>query len=121
MGVKTANTWTSSFLKKGSTYNFGVQGYSPTQILGTYQMYKSSIRNKDIILGYTLGTYKREKFFDKDLEFYKKRFTGIQNILVNDELKKKLILFCLLLVSLKDFRISLRQFIANLNMKISKF
>lgn len=118
MGVKTANTWTSLLSEKGiSTYNFGVQGYSPTQILGTYQMYKSSIRNKDIILGYTLGTYKREKFFDKDSEFYKKRFTGgIQNILVNDELKKKTnFVLSAVWISLKDFRISLRQFIANLN------
>ena len=80
-------------------------------------MYKSSIRNKDVILGYTLGTYKREKFFDKNSEFYKKKFTGgIQNILVDDQLKKKTnFVLSAVWISLKDFRISLRQFIANLN------
>ena len=42
MGVETANTWTSLLSEKGiTTYNFGVQGYSPSQILGIYKMYKS--------------------------------------------------------------------------------
>ena len=115
MGVKTANTWTSLLSEKGFHLQLRCTRIFITQILGISNVQIFN-RNKDVILGYTLAPT-REKFFDKDSEFYKKKFTGgIQNILVDDQLKKKTnFVLSAVWISLKDFRISLRQFIANLN------
>jgi len=64
MGVSTENTWPSLLSAKGySTYNLGVQGYAPTQMLGVFKKYGKQLKPKYIIIGYLKGTYAREKIF----------------------------------------------------------
>ena len=68
MGVSKNETYPGILNKKGFlTYNLGVQGYSPTQALGSLQQFGSKLMPKFIIAQYTINTYKREKFFlDKE-------------------------------------------------------
>ena len=64
MGVSKNETYPGILNKKGFlTYNLGVQGYSPTQALGSLQQFGSKLMPKFIIAQYTINTYKREKFF----------------------------------------------------------
>ena len=64
MGVKTQDTFPSILTSKGYlTYNLGVQGYSPTQMKGALEKYGVDLKPDYIIAAYTMGTYKREKFF----------------------------------------------------------
>jgi hypothetical protein len=64
VGVTIADTWTARLTRKGvPTYNLGVQGYAPTQFLGTYEHYGRALRPKWVIVGLLSNVVKRERQF----------------------------------------------------------
>lgn len=78
MGVSTENVWPSILTGKGyPTYNLGVQGYAPTQMLGSFELYGSPLKPKFVFIGYTSHTAHREKaFYDVEKAKRIKNFTG---------------------------------------------
>ncbi len=91
MGVKTSNTYSSILTSKGyPTYNLGVQGYSPTQVLGSFKEFGLKLKPKIIIAQYTMSTYTREKSF---LDKKNIRFTGgigdIEEFEINPDLRNQ--------------------------------
>ena len=66
MGVATEHTYPSILSSNGySTYNLGVQGYSPSQMAGALQQFGLSLKPKYIIAAYTGGTHMRENTIKK--------------------------------------------------------
>ena len=66
MGVATEHTYPSILSSNGySTYNLGVQGYSPSQMAGALQQFGLSLKPKYIIAAYTRGTHLRENIIKK--------------------------------------------------------
>ena len=64
MGVSIDDTLPSILSSKGYlTYNLGVQGYSPSQMLGSLKKYGIGLKPKFIVALYKMDTYHREKFF----------------------------------------------------------
>jgi hypothetical protein len=65
MGVSIEDTWASIFQSKtGKTvYNAGVQGYAPSQFLGTMHLLKDRIEFDVVVLGHLPAIYQREENF----------------------------------------------------------
>lgn len=88
MGVKTENTWVSKLNKSGiNAYSLGVQGYSVSQMNGTYKIYGSTLNPKLVIIGYLIGIYDREAFFlkdDKEITESKRLPSAIGRLVQND-------------------------------------
>lgn len=64
MGVAIEDTWTTRLSRKGhATYNLGIQGYAPTQFLGTYERYAAALKPKWVIVGLLGNVYARESQF----------------------------------------------------------
>lgn len=91
MGVKTANTYSSILTTKGyPTYNLGVQGYSPTQVLGSFKEFGLKLKPKIVIAQYTMSTYTREKFFlDKNDINFTGGIATIEKFEVNPDLRNQ--------------------------------
>ena len=91
MGVKTLDTYSSILTSKGyPTYNLGVQGYSPTQVLGSFKEFGLKLKPKIVIAQYTMNTYKREKFFlDKNNINFTGGIGNIEMYEVNPDLRNQ--------------------------------
>ena len=85
MGVDTDETYPSLLSNEGIlTYNFGVQGYSLSQSLGTLKMFGNNFDYEYIFLNYCMGTHyyrdeiikKYSQMKDKENRTKKNRFTG---------------------------------------------
>ncbi len=91
MGVATQDTWATRLTRKGHlTYSFGIQGYAPTQFLGTYEHFGRALQPKWVIIGLLGNTYKRESQFlgeakNADNWSNKKAPTAIGRLLDQDE------------------------------------
>ena len=63
-GVQTSDTWSSQLSALGlSTYSMGVQGYAPTQYLGTFERFGRNLSPKWVFIGYLGSVYQRESLF----------------------------------------------------------
>ncbi len=114
MGVTTEKVWTSLLTLKGfSTYNLGVQGYAPIQLLGSLKKYGVQLRPNYVIIGYMLGTYDREQaFFDKKKVIEEKVFTGgIQSIARQEIRTQARYIFSALWLMTKETRFYTKNFI----------
>jgi hypothetical protein len=61
MGVSIEDTWPARLGGLGlPTYNLGVQGYSPTQMLGTLMRYGLPLKPRVCLIGYTGTIFSRE-------------------------------------------------------------
>jgi hypothetical protein len=83
MGVSTDNTWANKISEKSSikVYNAGVQGYSASQMKGTYLNLIDKISHKGIIIGALPTIYEREETFSNmDLAVKQMGKGGIQSI-----------------------------------------
>jgi hypothetical protein len=91
MGVKTLNTYSSILTSKGyPTYNLGVQGYSPTQVLGSFKEFGLKLKPKIVIAQYTMNTYTREKnFLDKNDINFTGGIASIEKFEVNPDLRNQ--------------------------------
>lgn len=67
MGVSIENTWVKKVSDKSvyKIYNAGVQGYSASQMKGTYENLKDKISHTGIIIGVLPGIYTRESIFSE--------------------------------------------------------
>jgi hypothetical protein len=64
VGVATADIWTTRLTRKGlPTYNLGIEGYAPTQLLGAYEHYGRTLRPKWVVVGLLSNVVKRERQF----------------------------------------------------------
>lgn len=81
MGVAPEQTWPSLLTSMGyPTYNLGVQGYSPTQILGSLKRFGPLFQTDYVIVGYTPGFEERELQYVNSDRFKKEKvFTGAIN------------------------------------------
>ena len=94
MGVAVEDTFPSILSSKGfSTYNLGVQGYSPSQMKGSLEKYGIDLKPKFIIMTYTMGTYERENFFIGKNFISKQKYPGGIGTIVkgqtNNEIRKQ--------------------------------
>jgi len=91
MGVKTADTYSSILTSRGyPTYNLGVQGYSPTQVLGSFKEFGLKLKPKIVIAQYTMSTYTREKvFLDKNDISFTGGIAVIEQFEVNPDLRNQ--------------------------------
>jgi len=83
MGVPEGSTWPAHLTKLGlSTYNLGVQGYSPSQLAGVLDMYGLQRKPRWVVVGYTTSTFQRESLFaDRQNSQQSSRLAGgIQSI-----------------------------------------
>ena len=79
MGVKVHQTLPSQFeqMSGKTAYNLGVQGYAPTQMLGTYELYADELKPNKVYMVYYSTIFEREhKFLDLDQARETKDFTG---------------------------------------------
>ena len=66
MEFSIENTFPSILTSKGyPTYNLGVQGYSPSQMLGSLKEFGITLKPKYVVAAYTMVSYRREKLFLK--------------------------------------------------------
>lgn len=79
MGVAIPHTLPAQFehISGLSSYNLGVQGYAPTQMLGTYDLYADKLNPERVFLVYYSTIFERENNF-RDLRqvLEEKKFTG---------------------------------------------
>jgi hypothetical protein len=87
MGVTIEKTWANVLNTLGyRTYNLGVQGYAPTQSLGSLQQYGVSLKPRYVIVGYSATTFDREAAYINLENSKKKKYTGgIQSIVQQEE------------------------------------
>ena len=125
MGVAIEKVWPSLLMSKGySTYNLGVQGYAPIQLLGSLKKYGIQLKPNYIIVCYTAYTYSREQhFFDEKKTIEEKRFTGGIQSIVNAELANSIseiriqarYIFSALWLMTKRVRYGIKNFIYSLS------
>jgi len=77
-GVPTEKTWESLLTQQGfPTYNLGVQGYSPQQMVGTLELYGDRLKPQIIIWGHTTGFEGRAALHaDEELVVKDRKVTG---------------------------------------------
>ena len=84
MGVKIDETMASQLTRAGlATYNMGVGGYAPIQIAGAFERFGKKLLPKILLVGYTSGTYERERYYfdgGKMIANPQTTFAGIQRI-----------------------------------------
>ncbi len=86
MGVSIDNTWANKISEKSpfNVYNAGVQGYSASQMKGTYLNLIDKISHKGIIIGALPTIYEREETFSNmDLAVKQMGEGGIKSIAKN--------------------------------------
>ena len=88
MGVSIKDTWTNQINQSGrlSIYNAGVQGYSASQMYGTYELLNAKINHNGVIIGALPMIYNREQWFvDSKLDAMQKGYGGIASILRGED------------------------------------
>ena len=113
MGVSIDDTFPSILSSKGYlTYNLGVQGYSPSQVLGSLKKYGIALKPKFIVALYTMNTYTREKFYldEKNISYAGPRH--IEAAQINPEIRNqsKFIFSALWLMTKNLRRIAINRF-----------
>ena len=91
MGVSIDDTLPSILSSKGYlTYNLGVQGYSPSQMLGSLKKYGIGLKPKFIVALYTMNTYDREKsYLDEKNISYTGGVGDIEAAQINPEIRNQ--------------------------------
>ena len=126
MGVPIEETFSTILNDKGyTTYNLGVQGYSTSQMLGSFLKFGKNLNPKFVITQYTFQTYDREKFFkDKENISYTGGISNINSTQLNPEIREQgKYLFSALWLMTKNLRMSIKNFIKyySIDMKDKKF
>ena len=88
MGVAVEDTWATKLTEKGyTTYSLGVQGYAPTQCVGSFLKYGMPLNPDYVIMGYTAVTFDREEaYINLEESVEGRKYTGgIQSIVHNEE------------------------------------
>jgi hypothetical protein len=91
MGVSVDDTFTSILTKDSvSAYNFGVQGYAPSQMAGTFKIYSDTVISNYVVITYVRKTYLREKnYLNKKIENFTGGIGRFQKIETNQEIRQK--------------------------------
>ena len=113
MGVSIDDTFPSILSSKGYlTYNLGVQGYSPSQMLGSLKKYGIGLKPKFIVALYTMNAHSREKSYldEKNISYAGPRH--IESAQINPEIRNqsKFIFSALWLMTKNLRRIIIRKF-----------
>ena len=122
MGVSTKETFSSLLNDQGyTTYNLGVQGYSPSQMLGVFKEFGQNLSPKFVLTQYTFATYEREKFFkDKKNIRYTGGISYINSSQTNPEIREQAkYLFSALWLMTKNLRMSIKNTIKYYSVKMS--
>ena len=90
-GVSIENTFPSILTSKGyPTYNLGVQGYSPSQMLGSLKEFGITLKPKYVVAAYTMVSYRREKLFlKKENTRYPGGIGNIESAEINPEIRNQ--------------------------------
>lgn len=126
MGVPIEKTFSTILNDKGyTTYNLGVQGYSTSQMLGSFIEFGKNLNPKFVLTQYTFATYGREKFFkDKENISYTGGISYINSSQINPEIREQgKYLFSALWLMTKNLRMSIKNSIKyySIDMKDKKF
>jgi hypothetical protein len=88
MGVATEDAWPAMLTEGGyTTYSLGVQGYAPSQCVGSFLKFGVTRKPNYVIIGYTAITFDREEaYIDLEESATKRKYTGgIQSIVHSED------------------------------------